>query len=131
MSDDLIERLRTTTSSGCNPYSACHEAAAELARLRAEVERLKADGQRIMNEAVKMLNEDASDYNRKTNAMIERHADQVAQLTAALADERAHADALEEALAEAASELRDYSPDHPSVRQIYSALDAHRARRQG
>ena len=47
MSDDLIERLRTITSSGCNPYSACHEAAAELSRLRAEVERLtrKLDGE--------------------------------------------------------------------------------------
>jgi len=40
MIDDLIDRLRTITSSGCNPYSACHAAAAELSRLRAEVERL-------------------------------------------------------------------------------------------
>ena len=41
MSDDLIDRLRTITSSGCNPYSACHAAADELARLRAEAERLR------------------------------------------------------------------------------------------
>ncbi|REF70419.1 hypothetical protein [Paracoccus versutus] len=115
----------------------------ELARLRAEVERLKADGQRIMNEAVKMLNEDASDYNRKTNAMIERHADQVAQLTAALSDERAHADALasfidggNRQLALISRKVKVTDPMTLTVTkgQLLAAIEAkaaHRARRQG
>lgn len=34
--DALVARLRTITSSGCNPYSACHEAASAITALRAQ-----------------------------------------------------------------------------------------------
>jgi predicted RNase H-like nuclease (RuvC/YqgF family) len=139
---DWIERRRDAVG----PYAdhiihsvRAHEA--EISRLRAEVERLKSECQRITAESVKMLNEDAADYNRKTNAMIERHADQVAQLTAALSEERAHADAMAEWAAEYRQAIiavdggGDLAGKLDRVNQAAEWLDdllsAHRARRQG
>ena len=53
MIDDLIERLRTITSSGCNPYSACHEAADALTAAQERIEALE----RALKEAADELDE--------------------------------------------------------------------------
>ncbi|WP_449043708.1 hypothetical protein [Paracoccus versutus] len=138
MSDDLIDMLRQR-SPIYGTRRVMDEAADEIAHLRAEVERLKADGQRIMTEAMKMLNEGATDYNRKTSAMIGRHVQQMEELRAALSDERRHADALAEAveaLDSHAVAIHDADGKCYSVRgrdyaRLYDALAQHRARRQG
>lgn len=58
---------------------------------------------------------------------------EVERLTAALSDERAHADAMAEALERATVYVEGPMADRigPMVRQCRAALDAHRARRQG
>lgn len=66
MSDELIKRLREWRNYSQKDLSL--EAA----------DRIKA----LMAEAAKMLAEQDSEYNRKTNAMIERHAEQVKALIA-------------------------------------------------
>lgn len=40
--DTLVTRLRCITTSGCNPYSACHDAAARIEALEAELARLRS-----------------------------------------------------------------------------------------
>jgi hypothetical protein len=47
-----------------------------------EIAALRAENERLRTNAVKMLDEVDREYNRKTNAMIERHAATVARLTA-------------------------------------------------
>jgi len=47
-----------------------------------EITALRAENERLRTNAVKMLDEVDREYNRKTNAMIERHAATVARLTA-------------------------------------------------
>lgn len=39
--DTLVARLRCITTNGCNPYSACHDAAARIEALEAELARLR------------------------------------------------------------------------------------------
>ena len=46
------------------------------------IEQLVATNKQLTAEAAKMLAEQDSEYNRKTNDMIERHAEQVKALTA-------------------------------------------------
>lgn len=121
MSDDLIDRLRECAECKsseawgridggqdlCIGASLATEAADELSRLRAEVERL-------------------------TGALGGALADS-ARLTLALADERRHSDAMEDALGRATLYVEGPMADRigPMVRQCRDALTKHRARRQG
>ncbi|REF72402.1 hypothetical protein BDD41_0872 [Paracoccus versutus] len=61
------------------------------------------------------------------------YADTISTIRAALSDERAHADALAEALDRAAGYVEGPMADRiePMVRQCRAALDLHRARCQG
>jgi hypothetical protein len=47
-----------------------------------EITALTAENERLRTNAVKMLDEVDREYNRKTNAMIERHAAAITRLTA-------------------------------------------------
>ncbi|MFD2441695.1 hypothetical protein ACFSS8_19265 [Paracoccus kondratievae] len=98
MSDDLIERLRNFTEEDAYamPWTfgaVVREAADELARLRAEVERLRGQAE-INNKMVK-----------KTANDVVRYKTRAERAEAALSDERAHADAMAGALAEATDDL--------------------------
>ncbi|GLK63602.1 hypothetical protein [Paracoccus kondratievae] len=138
MSDDLIERLRNFTEEDAYamPWTfgaVVREAADELARLRAEVERLRGQAE-INNKMVK-----------KTANDVVRYKTRAERAEAALSDERAHADAMAGALAEATDDLdawvshRDdlirsgYDVDYSAAvsKRGGEALAQHRARRQG
>lgn len=67
MTDDLVKRLRSDNDESF-VETICGEAADRI--------------EQLTSEAAKMLAEQDSDYNRKTNDMIERHAEQVKALTA-------------------------------------------------
>ncbi|RQP04835.1 MAG: hypothetical protein D1H97_16070 [Paracoccus sp. BP8] len=125
MSDDLIERLRNFTEEDAyaTPWTfgeVVREAADELACLRAEVERMKWE---------RDLWREKMDHALKC----ERDA------RAALADERAHADAMAEALSQIDGHCQNEGYGNPIVdnrivdrceETAREALDRHRARRQ-
>lgn len=127
MSDDLIERLRECAECKsseawgrldggqdlCIGAALATEAADELARLRAEVERLAGERDQWRN--------DCLDANQ-SELMLRKRAELA---EAALADERAHADAMAETL-ESCPPFRAF--DHVTREYV---LIAHRARRQG
>lgn len=107
MSDDLIERLRD-----------CAECKSSEAWGRLDGGQDLCIGAALATEAAAEL--------ARLRAEVER-------LTAALADERAHADAMAEALERATVYVEGPMADRigPMVRQCRAILDQHRARRQG
>lgn len=117
MSYDLIERLRSYRSFdewGDVQHAVCDEAADELARLHTQLGLQKA------------MVQDERRLRIRREAKLARLRAEVERLTAALADERAHADALAEALTKAGEALSSVCPG-----EVGEALQQHRARRQG
>lgn len=104
MSDDLIERLHTQL--GLQKAMVQEERRLRIRR-EAELDSLRAE------------------VGRLTGALEGALADS-ARLTLALSDERAHADALAEALTKAGEALSSVCPG-----EVGEALQQHRARRQG
>ena len=135
MSDDLIDRLRECAECKsseawgrldggqdlCIGAALAAEAVDELARLHTQLGLQKA-----------MVQEDRRLRIRR-EAELDSLRAEVERLTAALSDEREHADALAEALERATVYVEGPMADRigPMVRQCRAALDLHLARRQG
>jgi hypothetical protein len=100
--DDANEAEAWVAANPGRPLSDyCPPGGLLVKRLTAEIERLRAN-------AVNMLDEVDREYNRKTNAMIERHAATVARLTAEV-------ELLRAALERLSNELRQFGYEESTL----------------